>query len=196
MKYRYRLLLRFRPVLRFIKFRVLHIDDSPQQIARGVAAGVFTAFLPFLGFHIPITLLLAVMTRANKLIALLTVWISNPLTFVFIYYPCYLLGRVLVQFYQNKPRFELEQIQAMFEHTFSLNYMFSHLFTIEYWKQASQVFTQIGLEMFFGGIILGTFAANIAYWNAYYFIIGYRTRKQARKSARRRSFSEKHIIKK
>lgn len=189
MKYRHRLMIRLRPVLRFFKYRILHVDDTPQQIARGACAGVFTAFLPFPGFHIPIALFLAFLTRANKLVSLITIWISNPLTFGIIYYPCYLLGRMIVALFQNTPRVELEQIQALFEQTLSLNYMLIHFFTVDYWKQASHVFAQIGLEMFVGGIILGAIAANIVYWNTYYLIIGYRERKKARKSASRHSSS-------
>lgn len=183
MNYRFRLLLRFRPVLRFVKFRILHVDDSPQRMARGVAAGIFAAFLPLLGLHLPLAFLFALMLRANKALALIAVWICNPLTFVFIYYPCYRLGRLVLPFFNQKPQVELGQVQALLSQTFSLNYMLTHLFTADYWRQVGSVCTQIGLETLIGGAILGFVVAKISYWISYYFIIGYRTRKQIRKTA-------------
>jgi uncharacterized protein (DUF2062 family) len=51
------------------------------------------------------------------------------------------------------------------------------------------VFKTIGLETFIGGVVLGFIVAKIGYWISYYFIIGYRTRKQTRKSAWKRTHS-------
>jgi len=190
MNYRFRLLLRFRPVLRFVKFRILHVDDSPQRMARGVAAGFFVAYLPFIGLHLPLAFLFALLIRANKVLALVAVWICNPLTFVLIYYPCYRLGRLVLPFFHQKPTVQPEQIQSLLDQTFSLNYILTNLFTADYWRQVWAVCTTIGLETLIGGIILGAVVAKIGYWFAYYFIIGYRTRKHARKSAWNRGHSE------
>ena len=183
MNYRFRLLIRCRPILRFVKFRILHIDDSPQRMARGIAAGFFVAYLPLLGLHMPLAFLLALFIRANKALALIAVWISNPLTFVFIYYPCYRLGRFVLPFFHQKPQVEIDQVQPLLDQIFSLNYMLVYFFTSDYWKQVWAVFTKIGLETLIGGIILGAIVAKISYWIAYYFIIGYRTRKHSRRTA-------------
>jgi uncharacterized protein (DUF2062 family) len=42
-----------------------------------------------------------------------------------------------------------------------------------------------------GGIVLGLVAAGIGYWLAFYFIIGYRTRKNERKKVAQASLLEK-----
>ena len=181
MNFRFRLLIRMRPVLRFVKFRLLHVDDSAQRMARGIAAGCFVAYLPLLGLHIPLAFILAQLIRANKALAVVAVWISNPLTFVLIYYPSYRLGRLILPFFHQKPQVELDQLEAMLSQTFSPSYMIVNLFTADYWKQAAAVFTNIGLEMCIGGVILGTLVALASYWIAFYFIIGYRTRKAERK---------------
>lgn len=97
---RLRLLIRFRPALRFIKRRILHTNDSPQRIARGIAVGLFTAWLPLLGIHIILALIFAAVLRANKAMAILFVWVSNPLTAPFIYYPCYRMGRFILSFFR------------------------------------------------------------------------------------------------
>ena len=190
MNYRHRLLIRLRPVLRFVRFRILHINDSPQCIARGIATGFFVAYIPLFGLHMLLALILAQLIRANKALAVMAVWICNPLTFVLIYYPCYRLGNFLLPFFRDKPQVEMDQIQALVGQTFSLNYMLTHLFTAEYWRQVGSVCTQIGLETLVGGIILGAIVAKISYWIAYYFVIGYRTRKRDRKTARKRTHSE------
>ena len=190
MNYRFRLLIRLRPVLRFVKFRILHVDDSPQRMARGIAAGFFTAYLPLFGLHMPLAFLFALFLRANKALAVIAVWISNPLTFVFIYYPCYRLGRFVLPFFHEKPQVELDQIQTLLDQTFSLSYMLVNLFTADYWKQVGSVSSKIGLETLIGGIILGAIVAKIGYWVSYYFIIGYRTRKKMRKDTWKRVHSE------
>jgi uncharacterized protein (DUF2062 family) len=66
MNLRLRLLIRLRPVLRFINTRILHIDDSPEYIARGIAIGLFTAWLPLLGLQIIIAVLMATVLKAKK----------------------------------------------------------------------------------------------------------------------------------
>ena len=86
----------------FIKFRIIHVDDSPHRIALGVAMGFFTAFLPFLGLHTISALFLAFVTRANKAVALLCSWICNPFTVVPIFIPSYLLGRKVVSFFRMR----------------------------------------------------------------------------------------------
>ena len=75
-----------------IAHHVLHVDDRPHRIALGLAIGVFVAFTPTIGLQTPICVAIAWMLGANKLVGLPVVWISNPATFVPIYYPSYLLG--------------------------------------------------------------------------------------------------------
>jgi uncharacterized protein len=86
----YRMAVRCR---RFVIRRVLHADDPPHRLALGVAIGLFVTFTPTIGFQSALVVLLAWMLGGNKLVGLPLVWISNPATFVPIYYPCYRIGR-------------------------------------------------------------------------------------------------------
>lgn len=172
------LLIRFRPALRFIKTRILHIDDSPERIARGIAAGLFTAWLPLFGLHIILAFIFAAILRANKAMALLFVWVSNPLTAVVIYYPCYRLGRWVMVLFRHQPAMNPEQIKDIFTETLSMGRVFADFFTLALWKQVWTVFLQIGVELFIGGLLLGFVVAKTGYWLSVTIIKRLRARRQ------------------
>ncbi len=177
---RLQLLIRFRPVLRFIKTRILHTDDSPDRIARGIAVGLFTAYLPLFGLHIFLALFFAAILRANKIMAILFVWVSNPLTAAFIYYPCYKVGRLFLGFFKYEHEISPDQLTAMLN-IFSIHVIVTQFFTAEYWRQVASVFAVIGLETFVGGVLIGLVVAKISYWTALTVINRYRKRKSNRR---------------
>ena len=86
-----------------------------------------------------------------------------------------------------KNQIEIHQIQYLFDQTLSLEAMVMHFFELDYWKQVAHVFRLIGTETLIGGLILGLLVALIGYRIAFYFIIGYRTRKKDRSSALKRA---------
>lgn len=84
------------------QYRYLHIfgDSLKQQelwkfnrqtTAKGVAIGLFCAFLP-MPFEMVPAIFIAILMRGNLPFAIAGIWISNPLTWVPLYTPCYLLG--------------------------------------------------------------------------------------------------------
>ena len=76
----------------FCVYKVMHADDPPHRLALGIAIGIFVTFLPLIGIQMVVSFSLAWLCRANKVVGVPLVWISNPLTMVPIYYPCYALG--------------------------------------------------------------------------------------------------------
>ncbi len=76
----------------FCVYKVLHADDPPHRLALGIAIGMFVTFMPLIGFQMMLSVFLAWFLRANKLVGVPLVWISNPLTIIPIYYPCYWIG--------------------------------------------------------------------------------------------------------
>ncbi|WP_370400105.1 DUF2062 domain-containing protein [Sulfitobacter sp. JB4-11] len=66
----------------YVKYRMKRLPDSPDRIARGIWAGVFTAFTPFYGLHFVIAFLLARAMKGNLLAALMGTFFGNPLTYV------------------------------------------------------------------------------------------------------------------
>lgn len=177
---RYRLLIRLRPALRFVKFRILHLEDSPERIARGAAIGLFFAYLPLPGLQMILAFLSAKWTKANKAVAVMTTWVSNPLTAMIVFYPCYRIGRAAASLFYKKPEVDAEQLEFILEKHLSFWEMVWNLFSYDYWKHLATVFAKIGLEIFIGGLILGAFAAAGGYWLTYKMIAAYRRRKQKR----------------
>jgi uncharacterized protein (DUF2062 family) len=64
---------------------------APEQVCRGLAVGMFWAFIP-MPFQMAPAALFAWFTRANLPLALLCVWISNPLTYAPIVFLEYKIG--------------------------------------------------------------------------------------------------------
>ena len=158
----------------FIKFRIIHLDDSPHRIALGAAIGMFTAFLPFLGIHSITALLLAFITRANKAVALLCSWISNPFTFIPILVPCYLLGRTIVGIFGNSAPTDAAEVAAILERSFSFSTLISVITTAEFWRETAEIFGKIGLELITGCLIGGVTIAITSYFIIYKMIAVHR----------------------
>ena len=66
----------------YVKHRMRRLPDSPERIARGVWAGVFTAFTPFYGLHFLVAAIMARLMKGNLLAALMGTFFGNPLTYV------------------------------------------------------------------------------------------------------------------
>lgn len=67
-----------------------------QSVAKGVAIGLFCAFLP-MPFEMVPAIFFAVLMGGNLPFAVGGVWVSNPVTWVPLYTPCYLLGAKILQ---------------------------------------------------------------------------------------------------
>ncbi len=64
---------------------------SRNSFATGVAVGLFCAYLP-MPLETLVAILMAVVFRGNILVAVALVWISNPLTWPFMFGTAYVLG--------------------------------------------------------------------------------------------------------
>ncbi|WP_145092694.1 DUF2062 domain-containing protein [Rosistilla carotiformis] len=83
-------------IRRYVMHNILHADDPPHPLALGVAIGLFVTFTPTIGLQMLLVMLLAWALRANKVVGIPIVWLSNPATFVPIYLPCYQVGRLIL----------------------------------------------------------------------------------------------------
>lgn len=162
---------RFQSILRFIKFRILHIDDSPHRIAIGVALGLFIAWTPLIGLHIFLALMLTFLLKANKFAALASIWASNPLTFIFIYYPNYLFGKWLLKCFQPCTSAQSTDLQSNLHHLFS---SFTNVFTADFWNNIFIVLFKQGQALWLGSVVLGLLVAGAGYTAAYLIIKSHR----------------------
>ena len=71
-------------------------EGTPGQRARGLAAGVFCGCFPFFGFQTLLGIGLASVVRGNHLLAAAGTWISNPFTYVPLFWFNYRLGALIL----------------------------------------------------------------------------------------------------
>ncbi|MGF1515926.1 MAG: DUF2062 domain-containing protein [Elainellaceae cyanobacterium] len=86
----------WRRQLRYIYLRFIRLQSSPRAIARGLAAGVFAGWFPLFGLQTIIGVAIAASVKGNKLMAAAGTWVSNPLTYVPIYYFNFRVGAWLL----------------------------------------------------------------------------------------------------
>ncbi|WP_238380971.1 DUF2062 domain-containing protein [Alkalilacustris brevis] len=65
----------------YMGHRLSRLPDTPERIARGIAAGMMSSFTPFFGLHFIFAALFARAIRGNILAALLGTFLGNPFTF-------------------------------------------------------------------------------------------------------------------
>lgn len=78
-------------LLRFVRLR-----GAPDEVAKGVALGIFIGMTPTFGFQMVLAIFIALLLKENRLAAALGVWITNPVTAPFIYALEYESGRLLL----------------------------------------------------------------------------------------------------
>lgn len=124
------------------------LDDTPHRISLGMAIGIFIAWTPTVGFQMMIAVPLAYLLRANRMASLIGVYLSNPITFLPMYWLDYHLGAMLL----GNPL------------TFN---EFREILTHDDWGQWWWGLLSVGVELtaaiWLGGLILGACFGVLAY---------------------------------
>jgi uncharacterized protein (DUF2062 family) len=76
--------------------RLARLSGTPHTIAAGFACGVMISFTPFVGFHILLGCLLALIVRGNFIAVAVGTLVGNPWTFPFMWLGGYELGKLLL----------------------------------------------------------------------------------------------------
>lgn len=79
-------------LVRFVRLR-----GEPDEIAKGIALGIFIGMTPTFGLQMVIAIFLAYLLKENRLAALVGVWVTNPVTAPVIYAIEYEVGRILLK---------------------------------------------------------------------------------------------------
>jgi len=133
---------------------LLKLNNSPTEIALGVAIGCFISILPLYGFHTLLCVLFALMIpHANKIAILVGTNVSLPPTLPFITWGGYSIGRALLG--DKYPPMGWEMFKS-----FSRRSIFDFYY-----------------PLFVGSVVLGLGCALVLYF-ATFFIFKYRRRKR------------------
>lgn len=71
-------------------------ENTPHRKALGFAIGIFVGLSPYWGFHTVMVLALAYILKTDKTIAVLAVFITNPLTAPLIYPVTFFVGSMII----------------------------------------------------------------------------------------------------
>jgi len=115
------------------------LQGDPHYIAMGMAIGVFVSLTPTIPFHTVIAIILAFVLRGSKPAAIISVWVSNPLTIPFFYIGSYKVGMFI--FGNSSP--------------FNIKY--------ESITELLDLGLDVTVAMITGGVILGILPAMVTY---------------------------------
>lgn len=137
---------------------LLTLDDTPHSIALGTAIGMMVGMTPTVGIQIVLILGLAFLLQKicpfNKLAAMITVFISNPLTLVPIYYFNYRVGCLFL---------EGDATKESFKETFSGDQGAIWWNPMTWWDPVSILFIEYGWPLFLGALLVGAITGVITY---------------------------------
>jgi uncharacterized protein (DUF2062 family) len=137
-----------RTLLRYI----LLIEDTPHSIALGTAIGVFIGMTPTVGIQMIIVMIFSFLVKPfftfNRMAALITVYISNPLTTIPIYWFNYKVGTLFVEGTSTRNDFE----KVLHFQSFS-----------EWWETIVHLFVGIGVPLISGSLVVAAILSGITY---------------------------------
>lgn len=168
----------------YVRHRVRRLPDSPERIARGIWAGVFTSFTPFYGLHFLVAFIVARLLRGNVIAALSGTFFGNPLTYVPIGVISLKTGHFLLG--DDLSADEVSFGGKFLEAWRDLKHNFIALFTDDHadWSGLSQFYDDIFFPYMVGGLIPGAIAGSIAYYLSVPIIRAYQHRRKARIKAK------------
>ncbi len=86
---------------RYIYLRLIRLRGHPNELALGMAFGIFMGMMPIIPFQTALALALAIAFKASKITAALGTWITNPVTIYIIYKYCYQIGSFILGYDHN-----------------------------------------------------------------------------------------------
>lgn len=163
----------------YVKHRVRRLPDSPERIARGIWAGVFTTFTPLYGFHFFIAAGIAWVMRGNILASLMATFFGNPLTYV----PIGVISLQTGHWLLGEEMDQTDEITfggAFVDAWRDLTHNFFAMFDEETadWAGLTSFYDEVFLPYLVGGIMPGLIAATICYYLSAPLIRAYQTRRK------------------
>jgi uncharacterized protein (DUF2062 family) len=159
--------------------KLMRHPGTPESTGRGIAIGLFTAFVIPVG-HMLAAFLLAIPARGARGAAVIATWIINPLTLPFIwpaqcYLGSYLIGRPLSY--------------ALIKR------LISNVINEPSLQTARALSGELILSFFAGGLLLGTLTALPGYFLTARMVRRHRVRLAERKNVRKSRWKNKESLK-
>ncbi|MGC8203077.1 DUF2062 domain-containing protein [Aliiroseovarius sp. PTFE2010] len=167
--------------MHYVRHRIRRLPDTPEKIARGIFAGVFTVFTPFFGLHFVVAALLAKVMRGNIWAALAATFVGNPLTYVPIAVTSLKTGHLLLgtQFSPDDERSLMGKFMAAAD-DFWRNFRAIFTDVDANWNSLIQFWHEVYYPYLIGGLIPGVLAG----WGAYFLSVpvlrAYQKRRRAK----------------
>jgi uncharacterized protein (DUF2062 family) len=163
----------------YVKHRMRRLPDSPERIARGIWAGVFTTFTPFYGIHFVIAALIARLMQGNIVASLMATFFGNPLTYVPIGLASLQTGHWILGTKMD------EGVHRSFGGKFAdagadLWHNFTAIFTEAQmdWSGLGVFWHEVFYPYLIGGILPGIFFATISYYLSVPVLKAYQKRRK------------------
>jgi uncharacterized protein (DUF2062 family) len=84
--------LKFERQLKYLYLKIVRLRGDPHHLALGMALGIFTGMLPILPFQTALAVTLAIFFNGSKIAAAIGTWVTNPLSWGFLYLYTYKIG--------------------------------------------------------------------------------------------------------
>tara|TARA_B100000073_G_C23738407_1_gene572971 strand:+ start:1059 stop:1511 length:453 start_codon:yes stop_codon:yes gene_type:complete len=120
-------------------------NGNPLFNAKGIAVGVFSGCFPFFGFQTLLGVFIAKIIKGNLVLAALGTWISNPITYVPLYFLNYKIGSFLLQ---NEDKLKID----------------AETFKFDIWSSGLQYIVRILIGSTLVGLISGAFIGLLTYY--------------------------------
>ena len=131
---------------------ILCLDDSHHSIAMGTTVGMFIGMTPTVGIQMVIVIFVALLTKRffefNRVAALVTVYISNPVTMIPIYYLDYKVGTIFFGGDVTQDEFAKILQYESFQ---------------EWWTTIVDLFVGIGVPLIVGSLVVASICSAITY---------------------------------
>jgi uncharacterized protein (DUF2062 family) len=160
---------------KYLYLRLIRQSDSPHALSLSVSIGIFFGLvIPI--FQMFFAILFAWIFRVNKIVAAGCTWVSNPLTYAFIFPINIYIGGFFID-----TEFDWETLKSI-----KISTIFKDF------KEVLYFFFSDGMLMFMiGGAIIGLVVASLSYTAVFYTITKHKKDKEERFFKRRKAVKEK-----
>lgn len=125
---------------------VLTVKDTPHALALGIAVGLWVSLTPTVGIQMTVVFILGTLIKANRIAGVAMTWISNPATFLPMYYGYYRVGILITG-----------------EDPISFGALKTNVSEYQGWDLVVYFFEFVGKPMWIGSLLIATIISVPAY---------------------------------